>query len=60
SARDGAGWHDCLDLLEYELSGTPAPGTPVRRWKALNRMYGERFGPEATTIGVPDSMQEYQ
>lgn len=60
SARDGAGWHDCLDLLEHELSGTPAPGTPVERWKALNRMYGERFGPEATTIGVPDSMPEYQ
>ncbi len=60
SARDGAGWHDCLDLLAHHLAGTPAPGSPVERWKALNRKYRARFGPEASTIGPPDSMPEFQ
>ncbi len=60
SARDGAGWHDCLDLLAHDLAGTPAAGSPVERWKALNRKYRERFGPEASTIGPPDTMKEFQ
>ncbi len=59
SARDGAGWHDCLDLLAHHLAGTPAPGSPVERWKALNRKYRERFGREASTIGPPDTMKEF-
>ncbi len=59
SARDGAGWHDCLDLLEHDLAGTLAPGTPVDRWKTLNRKYRERFGPAASTIGPPDTMTEF-
>lgn len=60
SARDGAGWHDCLYLLERHLAGAEPQGDPVTRWKALNRRYAARFGPEAATIGPPDAMSEYQ
>jgi len=59
SARDAAGWHVCFDLLEAELAGEPRAGTSPERWKPLNRLYQERFGPEASTIGPPESMTEY-
>lgn len=60
SARDGAGWHDCLYLLERHLAGGAPAGDPVGRWKALNKRYAERFGAAAATIGPPDEMKEYQ
>lgn len=60
SARDAAGWHVCLDLLEAELAGEPRTGTSPERWKPLNRLYTERFGPEASTMKPPKSMPGYQ
>lgn len=60
SARDAAGWHVCFDLLEEHLAGEPVTGGSPERWKPLNRRYAERFGPEAATIGPPESMSEYQ
>jgi uncharacterized protein YndB with AHSA1/START domain len=50
-ARDGAGWHVCLDRLEAELGGAEA----ATAWRELQPRYAERFGPEAATIGPPES-----
>ena len=50
AARDGAGWHACLDGLEAYLAGEPAPAA---RWEEVHPGYVERFGPEAATIGPP-------
>lgn len=60
SARDAAGWHQCLDALERHLAGLPPLSDAPGRWKTLNRLYTERFGPEAATIGPPESMTEYR
>jgi hypothetical protein len=60
AARDGAGWHACLDILIFELSGEPKPWTDEEgrdledRWKVLNPLYVEAFGPAASTEGPPD------
>jgi uncharacterized protein YndB with AHSA1/START domain len=53
SARDAAGWHVCLDLLEHALAGAKPDWKPEDRWPSLNRRYQERFGPEASAIGPP-------
>jgi len=52
AARDGAGWHECLDRLGCALDGEqpPAWGEP---WRRLNALYAERLGPDAATIGPP-------
>jgi uncharacterized protein YndB with AHSA1/START domain len=55
AARDGAGWHVCLDALASSLDGVPNPpgGDPEAPgpWHALNAHYQERFGisPEQAT-----------
>jgi len=51
AARDGAGWHLCLDRLASVLDGV-AP--PQESWRAVHRGYVERLGPEASAIGPPD------
>ena len=53
AARDAAGWHTCLDLLEAALSGEPAAFESSERWRSVHPTYVERFGPEAATIGPP-------
>ena len=54
AARDGAGWHACLELLEYEVAGEePAPETK-NRWAEVHPLYVEAMGPEASTIGPPE------
>jgi uncharacterized protein YndB with AHSA1/START domain len=53
AARDGTGWHACLDLLEYDLAGQTPPWEPGSRWVELHPSYVEGFGPEAATIGPP-------
>jgi hypothetical protein len=52
AARDGAGWHVCLDALESALDG----GTSTSDWRELNKEYRAAFGPEASTIGPPPGM----
>jgi uncharacterized protein YndB with AHSA1/START domain len=51
AARDGAGWHVCLDLLERAVDGegtaTAAP------WPQVHPHYVAAFGPQAATIGPP-------
>jgi len=54
AARDGAGWHGCLDALGYHLAGEEPPWTPVERWQQLHPGYVERFGPDTSTIGPPE------
>jgi uncharacterized protein YndB with AHSA1/START domain len=53
AARDGAGWHACLDALAERLDGAAAPDAPEDRWARLHDAYRARFGPAASTIGPP-------
>ncbi len=50
AARDGAGWHVCLDALEDALDGT----RPDSAWGEIHDDYVSKFGPEASTIGPPE------
>jgi uncharacterized protein YndB with AHSA1/START domain len=51
AARDAAGWHACLDVLEAALAGESVDAGA--RWGAVHPGYVSRFGPEAATIGPP-------
>jgi uncharacterized protein YndB with AHSA1/START domain len=54
AARDGAGWHACLDALEHALDGKPAPDMSGR-WAAIHGDYVKAWGPDASTIGPPEA-----
>jgi uncharacterized protein YndB with AHSA1/START domain len=56
AARDGAGWHTCLDALEASLEGAPSPRDQMERWSEVHPRYVDSFGPEAATIGPPEGM----
>jgi uncharacterized protein YndB with AHSA1/START domain len=59
AARDGTGWHLCLDNLERTVSGERPPDpSPGDDWRELNRGYVARFGPAASTIGPPKEWQD--
>ena len=53
AARDGAGWHVCLDRLGCDLAGAPPPWTPTERWRAVHPLYVAELGPEASALGPP-------
>jgi len=53
AARDGAGWHVCLDQLEHHLDGATPSWSPGERWREVHPDYVEELGPEAATIGPP-------
>jgi uncharacterized protein YndB with AHSA1/START domain len=53
AARDGAGWHTCLDFLEAALDGTVPSFTTTERWTLVHDDYVREFGPEASSIGPP-------
>jgi len=53
AARDGAGWHACLDTLAFHLDGRQPPWSSEARWSEVHDGYVEAFGPEAATIGPP-------
>ena len=53
AARDGAGWHVCLDQLEHELDGSSPPWSAGDRWQEVHPGYVDDFPPEASTIGPP-------
>jgi uncharacterized protein YndB with AHSA1/START domain len=57
AARDGAGWHTCLDGLEAALSGDPDARDRMGSWREVNAHYVESFGPEAATIGPPEGFE---
>jgi uncharacterized protein YndB with AHSA1/START domain len=50
AARDGAGWHVCLDALHARLGSASGP---TSSWKQHYDQYTEAFGPEAATASVP-------
>jgi len=58
AARDGAGWHLCLQALADSLGRKPAPrpgSTPrlPEGWSELNREYQELFGIAAEQATPP-------
>jgi uncharacterized protein YndB with AHSA1/START domain len=53
AARDGAGWHVCLEQLAYSLDGAEFPWKPEEHWPEVNAAYVEHLGPDASTIGPP-------
>jgi uncharacterized protein YndB with AHSA1/START domain len=55
AARDAAGWHACLDVLASHLDGQTPSWTPTERWSQVHKVYVDRFGPDASTIGPPGS-----
>jgi uncharacterized protein YndB with AHSA1/START domain len=57
AARDGAGWHECLDRLVYELAGQTPPWEGSDRWRQVHPRYVDRLGPEAATIGPPEEWE---
>ena len=56
AARDGAGWHTCLDALEKALAGEDGARADQNTWAKVHPHYVESFGPEAATIGPPEGM----
>jgi uncharacterized protein YndB with AHSA1/START domain len=56
AARDGAGWHVCLEDLDRHLAGADSPAAVGGRWQEVHAGYVEKFGPEAATIGPPPGM----
>jgi hypothetical protein len=55
AARDGAGWHVCLDGLAEHLDGQPSHWNDPDRWRPVHEQYLAEFPPEAATIGPPES-----
>ncbi len=56
AARDGAGWHVCLEALEAALRDEAAARDQMKRWHEVHSQYVERFGPAAATIGPPEGL----
>jgi uncharacterized protein YndB with AHSA1/START domain len=56
AARDGAGWHACLDALEAALAGDGDSRSQMNTWAEVHPRYVESFGPEAATIGPPEGV----
>jgi uncharacterized protein YndB with AHSA1/START domain len=56
-ARDGAGWHTCLDALAAHLDCAQQARHEMDRWKEVNQHYVNAFGPEAATIGPPEGLE---
>lgn len=54
AARDAAGWHACLDMLDCEVGGEKPAWSPKDRWRDVHDLYVEALGPEAATIGPPE------
>jgi uncharacterized protein YndB with AHSA1/START domain len=53
AARDGAGWHVCLDQLDHVVAETNAPWEQHERWRSVHPGYVQRLGPAASTVGPP-------
>ena len=57
AARDGTGWHTCLDALQASLEPRPDAREDLDSWHRLHPRYVERFGAAAATIGIPEGME---
>jgi uncharacterized protein YndB with AHSA1/START domain len=60
AARDGAGWHVCLERLGSVCDEAPLPWRPADRWRVVHRSYVERFGPAASALGPPEAWERAQ
>jgi uncharacterized protein YndB with AHSA1/START domain len=58
AARDASGWHVCLDRLTRLLGDAQTEGQPAVDWSVVHRLYQEKFGPEASTVGPPEGHPE--
>ena len=58
AARDGAGWHVCLDHLAQVVAGMRASEPEDDRWRAVHPHYVDAFGPEASSIGPPKEWED--
>jgi uncharacterized protein YndB with AHSA1/START domain len=58
AARDGAGWHVCLDRLDHVAGGTPDPWEEQERWRSVHPVYMQRLGPEASSVGPPAEWED--
>ncbi len=58
AARDGAGWHTCLDGLERELAGEGDRGIMSTRWREVHPTYVSTFGADAATLGPPEEWED--
>ena len=54
ATHDGAGWHECLELLGYRLDGRTPPFEEGLRWAEVLPWYEEHFGPEASRLRPPE------
>ncbi len=54
AARDAAGWHACLDRMQFQLNDDVWPYGDDDRWKEITPYYLANFPKEATTARVPD------
>jgi hypothetical protein len=54
AARDAAGWHVCLDLLEHALEQSSPPWSSSERWREVHPSYVEQMGAQAASIGPPE------
>jgi uncharacterized protein YndB with AHSA1/START domain len=57
AARDGAGWHTCLEALEAALAGNPNSREELDHWHEVHEHYVDSFGAEAATIGPPEGFE---
>jgi uncharacterized protein YndB with AHSA1/START domain len=57
AARDGAGWHTCLDALHAHLDGAESPRDAMTRWKSVHSHYVRDFGAQAATLGPPEGFE---
>jgi len=58
AARDGAGWHVCLDDLGSALAGVALAGEDDQHWREVHPGYVARLGPEASTVGRPPEWED--
>jgi uncharacterized protein YndB with AHSA1/START domain len=57
AARDGAGWHTCLDALQGALDGAENAREAMDAWSDVHVHYVEDFGPPAAAIGPPEGFE---
>ena len=58
AARDGAGWHVCLDRLPGAIDGHRAAWSDDGRWREVHPRYVAAFGPDAATMGPPPEWED--
>ena len=58
AARDGAGWHVCLEQLAASLDGQGTGRDTSARWREVHTGYVAAFGPEAALEGPPREWED--